>query len=70
MQNLKNVKSKLYHIETSKANSVDLDEVAHFEPPHQDYAVCRFRYFRLWYLGVKNTIDVKHSAIFLSEKCE
>ena len=37
MQNLKNVKSKLYHIETSKANSVDLDEVAHFEPPHQDY---------------------------------
>ena len=35
----KNVKSKLYHIEnlnTRGQNSVDLDEVAHYEPPHQD----------------------------------
>ena len=36
----KNVTSKLCHIENSKtrerANSVDLDEVAHNEPPHQD----------------------------------
>ena len=33
----KNIKSKLHHIENSKtkANSVDLDEVAHNEPPHQ-----------------------------------
>ena len=35
----KNVKSKLYHIENSKTrrqlNSVDLDEVARYEPPHQ-----------------------------------
>ena len=30
----KNVKSKLYHTENSK--SVDLNEVAHYEPPHQD----------------------------------
>ena len=35
----KNVKAKLYHTENSKIrgqNSVDLDEVAHNEPPHQD----------------------------------
>ena len=34
----KKVKSKLYHIKNSKtkrANSVDLDEVAHYEP-HND----------------------------------
>ena len=30
----KKFKSKLYHME--RANSVDLDEVAHYEPPHQD----------------------------------
>ena len=39
MQILKKVKSKLYHIENSRtrgANSADLDEVAHYEPPHQD----------------------------------
>ena len=31
-------KNKLYHIEFKdwRANSVDLDEVAHHEPPHQD----------------------------------
>ena len=34
MQISKNVKSKLYHI--GRANTVDLDEVAHHEPPHQD----------------------------------
>ena len=27
-------KSKLLHIE--RANSVDLDDVAHYEPPHED----------------------------------
>ena len=43
----KNVSSKLYYIENSKTRgqtvqilmrwlSVDLDEVAHYEPPHQD----------------------------------
>ena len=34
----KKVKSKLYHIEFKdwRANSVDLGEVAHHEPPHQD----------------------------------
>ena len=36
----KNVSAKLYYIENSKthnrANSVDPDEVAHNEPPHQD----------------------------------
>ena len=35
----KNVKSKLYHIENSGTrgqNSVDVDDVAHNEPPHQD----------------------------------
>ena len=29
---------------------MDLDEVAHYEPPHQDLHVCKFSYFRLWYL--------------------
>ena len=34
----KNVKFKLYHVEDKYkgANSVALDEVAHYEPPHQD----------------------------------
>ena len=36
----KNVKSKLYYIENFKdlkaTNSIYLDEVAHYEPPHQD----------------------------------
>ena len=34
----KNVKSKLYHIENSETTgqTADLDEVAHYEPPHQD----------------------------------
>ena len=47
----KNVKFKLYHIENSKtrANSVDLDEVAHYEPPHQDLRCLQIQLFRLWY---------------------
>ena len=35
----KNVRFKLYHtdkIKDRRANSVALDEVAHYEPPHQD----------------------------------
>ena len=30
------------------ANSVDLDEVAPYEPPHQDLRCLQFSYFRLW----------------------
>ena len=38
--------SKLYHIENSKrANSVDLDEVAHYEPPHQDLCCLQIQLF-------------------------
>ena len=40
--------SKLYHIENSKtrgANSVDLDEVAHHEPPHQDLRCLQIQLF-------------------------
>ena len=36
----KNVKSNLYHnywdFKDKRANNVDLDEVAHYESPHQD----------------------------------
>ena len=39
----KNVKSKLDHIERS--NSVDLDEVAHDEPPHQDLRCLQIQLF-------------------------
>ena len=38
-----NVKSKLYYIENS--NSVDLDEVAHYEPPHQDLHCLQIQLF-------------------------
>ena len=44
----KKFKSKLYHIENSKtrgANSVDLDEVAHYEPPHQDLRCLQIQLF-------------------------
>ena len=40
--------SKVYHIENSKtrgANSIDLDEVAHFEPPHQDLRCLQIHLF-------------------------
>ena len=38
LQIFEKCKSKLYHIENSKTRgqTVDLDEVAHHEPPHQD----------------------------------
>ena len=43
----KNVKSLLFHIENSdwRANSVDLDEVAHYEPPHQDLCCLQIQLF-------------------------
>ena len=45
----KNVKSKLYHTENSKTRgqtkSVDLDEVAQFEPPHQDLRCLQMQLF-------------------------
>ena len=39
--------SKLYHIEHSKtrANCVDLDEVAHYEPPHLDLRCLQIQLF-------------------------
>ena len=37
-----------------RANSVDPDEVAHNEPPHQDYIVCKFSYFLPLVLKVFN----------------
>ena len=40
----RNVKSKPYHIE-KRANSVDLDEVAHDEPPHQDLRCLQIKLF-------------------------
>ena len=40
---LKNVKSSLYYIE--RADSVDLDEVAHNEPPHQDLLCLQIQLF-------------------------
>ena len=40
----KKIKSKRYHIE-HRANSVDLDEVAHDEPPHQDTRCLRIQLF-------------------------
>ena len=43
LQIFKNVKSKLDHIENS--NSVDLDEVAHYEPPHQDLHCLQIQLF-------------------------
>ena len=49
----KKIKSKLYHIEKSKTrgqNSVDLDEVAHYEPPYQDLRCLHFQLSRLWWL--------------------
>ena len=45
---IKKIKSMLYHIESSKtkgANSVDLDEVAQFEPPHQDLCCLQIQLF-------------------------
>ena len=39
----KNVKSKLYHIENP--NSIDLNEVAHYEPPHQDLGCLQIQLF-------------------------
>ena len=48
----KNVKSKLYCIDNSKTreqNSVDLDEVAHYEPPYQDLCCLQIQLF--WSLG-------------------
>ena len=43
----KNIKSKLYHIAIRdwRANSVDLDEVAHYEPPHQDLHCLQIQLF-------------------------
>ena len=44
----KKVKSKLYHIENFKdqrANSVDQDEVAHYEPPHRDLCCLQIQLF-------------------------
>ena len=41
-------KSKLYHnweFENYSANSVDLDEVAHYEPPHQDLRYLQIQLF-------------------------
>ena len=35
--------SRLYHIENSK--SVDMDEVAHHEPPHQDLHCLQIQLF-------------------------
>ena len=37
----------LFHIENSdwRANSVDLDEVAHYEPPHQDLCCLQIQLF-------------------------
>ena len=32
------------------ADSVDLDEVAHDEPPHQDIRYLQIQLFHLWYL--------------------
>ena len=49
------LKSKLYHIENSKgwrANSVDLDEVAQFEPPHQHLRCLQVQLFS----SVKDTL--------------
>ena len=56
----KKIKSKLNFIENSKTrggNSVDLDEVAHYEPPHQDLQCLQISYFRLWSLVLKKTIS-------------
>ena len=43
----KNVESKLYYIENSKTGgqTVDLDEVAHYEPPHQDLHCLQIQLF-------------------------
>ena len=43
----KNVKSKLYRIENLKTRgqTVDLDEVAHYEPPHQDLYCLQIQLF-------------------------
>ena len=44
----KKVKSKLYHIENSKTRkqTVDLDEVAHYEPPHLDLCCLQMQLFQ------------------------
>ena len=39
----KNVKSKVYH--TKNSDSVDLAEVAHYEPPHQDLRFLKIQLF-------------------------
>ena len=43
---LENVFSKLYH---QTANSVDLDEVAHYEPPHLDQLYLQIQIYLFWH---------------------
>ena len=43
----KNIKSKLYHTENSKTRgqTVDPDEVANYQPPHQDLRCLQIQLF-------------------------
>ena len=52
----KNVKSKLYHIENSIFYSVDLVEVAHYKPPHQDLRCLQIQLFSSLVLKELNQI--------------
>ena len=47
LQISKNIKSKLYHTENSKTRgqTVDPDEVAHYQPPHQDLPCLQIELF-------------------------
>ena len=58
--------SKIYHIENSKtrvANIVDLDEVAHYEPPLQDLRCLQIQLFSA--LVVKELRRLKLSLVII-----
>ena len=72
---IKNVSSKLYgYFKDKKANSVDSDEVAHYEAPHLEILCLQSQlnvfYFSLLLnntilLGLKRFLDAKHPTCFL-----
>ena len=62
LQIFKKGKSKLYHIENSKLEGkqcVNLDEVAHNGPPHQDRRCLQIHLFLSLVLKRLNCTDVK-----------
>ena len=68
----KNIKSKLYHIENSKTrgqNSVDLNEVAHNEPPHQDLCSLQIYLFSSVALKRVKAHTSSHTCMHIQLNC-